>query len=228
MFPAVVPCGSAGGNDDSSSTGPAVVNLNVKGSSDSSSADVQFSNKGSTSSSSSSIAAATATSNKAADDEEDEVDQDLEQEDSVRASPVKLAVASTTRKQEVAAATQSVDPRDRSTWVCRHEGKWLNRHPKYVTEAGHVECKDELEAYRASLKRRSHSSMARKYKRSSSLLQKRATSGRFCIIAEDHLKDMTTRAVGSSTVATYGGYTSQALVDWDASDINQQWDITPA
>jgi hypothetical protein len=71
--------------------------------------------------------------------------------------------------------------------------------------------------------------MARKYKRSNvSTLEKRATSGRFCIIAEDHLTDMVTRAVGSGTIQTYGGYTSQELVDYDASDINQQWDITPA
>ncbi|KAK4048121.1 hypothetical protein OIV83_004991 [Microbotryomycetes sp. JL201] len=137
--------------------------------------------------------------------------------------------------------TKSVNPYDRSSWVCRHPGYWLHRHPAYVTEAGHVECKDDLEDYRASLKSKrsvgtvTHSTMARRTRRRRNLvrssgpaksLSKRApSSGRYCIIAEDHLTDMRTRAVGSKRISTFGGYTSQELVHWDENDPAQQWDI---
>ncbi|GAA5984530.1 hypothetical protein JCM10908_003386 [Rhodotorula pacifica] len=45
------------------------------------------------------------------------------------------------------APSQAIDPKDRSTWVCRKDGKWLSEHPEYVTEGGRIECKDELDAY---------------------------------------------------------------------------------
>lgn len=50
--------------------------------------------------------------------------------------------------------TQSVIVSDRSTWVCKHPGKWLYRHQDYVTSAGHVECADDLAAHKASLTKR--------------------------------------------------------------------------
>jgi hypothetical protein len=58
---------------------------------------------------------------------------------------------------------------------------WLNRHYAYITEAGHIECKDELTAYRAkhNLKRSTH------VRRMSSLregaLEKRAGEGTYCM-----------------------------------------------
>lgn len=29
--------------------------------------------------------------------------------------------------------TQAIDPKDRSTWVCRKDGKWLSEHPEYAS-----------------------------------------------------------------------------------------------
>jgi hypothetical protein len=48
---------------------------------------------------------------------------------------------------------------------------WLYRHQEYITSAGHVECKDDLAAYEATLRKRAtHGGMARK-------LRKRAEEG---------------------------------------------------
>lgn len=106
-------------------------------------------------------------------------------------------------------------------------------------EAGHVECKDDLEAYLAQQNNnkekrdvgfRSHERMHKRNKKrsleqhaaptspSSSLLEKRASrssSYRVCLIAVDHSLDMTTRAITPSVIDTFGGYKSVALADFD-------------
>lgn len=134
--------------------------------------------------------------------------------------------SSASSTSSASASTQSVDPKDRSTWVCRHEGKWLARHYRYVTEAGHIECKDELEAYRASQQSRR---MARRSRLAhAAALKKRASSSTYCIIAVDHLTDMTTRALTPDHIATFGGYSSLKLAEWDENDSSQHWRITSA
>ncbi|ORY49732.1 hypothetical protein BCR35DRAFT_310789 [Leucosporidium creatinivorum] len=135
------------------------------------------------------------------------------------------AAAASTTSSDTAwspSTTESVNPYDQTTWVCRHPGWWLYRHQDYITSAGHVECKDDLAAYEATLRKRAtHGGMARK-------LRKRAEDGIYAIIAVDHLSDMVTRSLGSSIVTTSGGYQSMGLVDYDSTDTNQQWKITAA
>ena len=121
---------------------------------------------------------------------------------------------------------------------------------RYVWEAGKIECRQRLLDYYAehdqqkkrssmpkqarNLTRRSrrrsadspatHDSM----KRHSDLLAKRASSQTYCIIALDHLTDMTTRAVAGKTIPSFGGYLSVEMTDWNKDDDLQHWRITPA
>ncbi|GAA5836847.1 hypothetical protein JCM9279_007677 [Rhodotorula babjevae] len=127
------------------------------------------------------------------------------------------------------ASTQSVDKHDRSTWVCRHDGKWLARHYRYVTEAGHIECKDELEAYWASQKRRmSRRSRLAHGKAVDAARREKRDDSTYCIIAVDHLTDMTTRALTPDQISTFGGYSSLKLADWNENDSSQHWRIISA
>ncbi|ORY49724.1 hypothetical protein BCR35DRAFT_310774 [Leucosporidium creatinivorum] len=116
----------------------------------------------------------------------------------------------------------SVVKSDRTTWICRHPGWWLNNHPAYVTAAGHVECASDLKAYRAANKRskRSHHDLAK-------TLSKRGGQ-QFYILTQDHIYDMATRAVAGSSLSTYGGYTSTTLALWDKSDKSQIWTVNSA
>ncbi|GAA5918663.1 hypothetical protein JCM5296_005461 [Sporobolomyces johnsonii] len=118
---------------------------------------------------------------------------------------------------------------NRSTWICRHPGWWLAAHQSYVTKAGHVECADDLKAYLAAnptssrmtkRSKPSHHEMAKK-------LAKKAQQT-YWIIAVDHILDMSTRAIGSDSLSTYGGYTSTTLSLWNQNDNSQLWTITPA
>ncbi|GAA5921214.1 hypothetical protein JCM3775_004146 [Rhodotorula graminis] len=136
-----------------------------------------------------------------------------------------------TTTSSASAPSKSVDKHDRSTWVCRHDGKWLARHYRYVTEAGHVECKDELEAYWASQKRR----MARRSRVAHGAAVDTAVARRekrddstYCIIAVDHLTDMATRALTPDHISTFGGYSSLKLAEWNENDSSQHWRITSA
>ncbi|GAA5899976.1 uncharacterized protein JCM6883_006053 [Sporobolomyces salmoneus] len=127
--------------------------------------------------------------------------------------------------------TQTLVKSDRSTWICRHPGYWLARHPKYVYEAGHVECKDDLENYLQQQKKRelgfkSHERMHKRNKRS--LVEKRAPSHRVCMLAVDHSLDMDTRAITPNVMDTFGGYKSVALANFDESDEAQHWIVTSA
>ncbi|GAA5907101.1 hypothetical protein JCM8208_004513 [Rhodotorula glutinis] len=128
------------------------------------------------------------------------------------------------------ASTQSVDKHDRTTWVCRHDGKWLARHYRYVTEAGHVECKDELEAYWASQKRRMarRSRVAHGHAVDAVARRDKRDESTYCIIAVDHLTDMTTRALTPDHISTFGGYSSLKLADWNENDSSQHWRIISA
>ncbi|KAK4055414.1 hypothetical protein OIO90_003252 [Microbotryomycetes sp. JL221] len=121
--------------------------------------------------------------------------------------------------------TSKVNKYDRASWICRHPGWWLARHPDYVS-AGHPECASDLKAYRAANKRfvrrsTSHSEMAKN-------MMKRGSSNAYYIVAQDHLQDMATRAVGSQAIQTYGGYTSTILSLWDKTDQSQMWTVTSA
>ncbi|KAM0790977.1 hypothetical protein ACM66B_004279 [Microbotryomycetes sp. NB124-2] len=124
--------------------------------------------------------------------------------------------------------TSNVNKKDRSSWACRHPGWWLNNHAGYV-DAGHPECAGDLKAYRAANKRLvkrtkpAHHDMAEALR-----LRKRGDGQKFYIIAQDHLWDMATRAIGSDAINTYGGYTSTILSLWDKSDNSQMWTITSA
>ncbi|GAA5930781.1 hypothetical protein JCM1841_006416 [Sporobolomyces salmonicolor] len=140
------------------------------------------------------------------------------------------SAASATWTSSAPSATQSVNPEDRSTWVCRHPGKWLLRHPAYVTEAGHIECKDELAAAQAAQRKRSLSSHQRmaKYRRSEKRSLGKRDSQKVCIIAVDHATDMNFRALTSEVVTTAGDYLSVALADYDSSDEAQHWIVTSA
>ena len=187
-----------------------------------------------------------------------------------------------TTTSSASASTQSVDKHDRSTWVCRHDGKWcvvgslllspcpsrpralltlapsharrLARHYRYVTEAGHIECKDELEAYWASQKRR----MARRSRLAHGKAVEKRDDSTYCIIAVDHLTgasllalfshrrrpltptdrplvslprppaDMATRALTPDQISTFGGYSSLKLANWDENDSSQHWRIISA
>ncbi|GAA5977863.1 hypothetical protein JCM5350_006201 [Sporobolomyces pararoseus] len=128
--------------------------------------------------------------------------------------------------------TKTLDKSDRTTWICRHPGWWLARHPGYVYDAGHVECKDDLENYWQQQKKRelgfqSHERMHKRNKKS--LVEKRGSSShRVCILAVDHSLDMETRAITPSVIDTFGGYKSVALANFDDSDENQHWIVTPA
>ncbi|GAA5853183.1 hypothetical protein JCM8547_000231 [Rhodosporidiobolus lusitaniae] len=122
-----------------------------------------------------------------------------------------------------------VDKNDRSTWFCQHPGWWLANHPAYVTKAGHVECASDLKAYLAD---QSSSRMVKRAGRPShsQMAKKLAKKGQqtYNIIAVDHILNMATRAIDSSALSTYGGYTSTTLSLWDANDEGQQWTITAA
>ncbi|KAM0790976.1 hypothetical protein ACM66B_004278 [Microbotryomycetes sp. NB124-2] len=220
QFWRVVPCGNQGQDDDEEDDSRPNVKLNVvKGGSKDKNDGVEFSGK---------------------NNNDDNTKSD-EQEQKPKPTPAPKPNKGNGKYGDwVPQTTKSVNPYDRTTWVCRHPGYWLHRHPAYVTEAGHVECKDDLEDYRASLKSKrsnlSHSSMARRMRRkrnnlavssgpAKSLSKRAPSAGRYCIIAEDHLTDMRTRAVGSKRISTFGGYTSQELVHWNENDPAQQWDI---
>ncbi|GAA5824707.1 hypothetical protein JCM11251_005310 [Rhodosporidiobolus azoricus] len=118
-----------------------------------------------------------------------------------------------------------VDKHDKTTWFCKHTGKWLARHPNYVT-SGHPECASDLKAYLAANPSRmmvkrgrpSHHDMAAK------LAKKGQTT--YHIIAVDHLDDMATRAIAHESLDTAGGYTSTKLNLWDQNDDGQLWTIT--
>ncbi|SCZ97274.1 BZ3500_MvSof-1268-A1-R1_Chr4-2g07103 [Microbotryum saponariae] len=118
-----------------------------------------------------------------------------------------------------------VIPTNRTTWPCIHPGWWLQNHPSYVTKDGHIECKGDLKAYRASL---SSSRMARRSRiaagEGSSKVIKRGAK-EYYIITQDHLDDMATRAIGSKSVSSFGEYTSTNLVLWNKSDPHQIWTI---
>ncbi|GAA5846131.1 hypothetical protein JCM3766R1_005645 [Sporobolomyces carnicolor] len=241
QFWKLVPCGSQSGNNDeeddssSSSSSNKVVNLN---------AQVKLAAASSKSSSSSSRVAAASSSSSSSNNNNDESSSTKTTSDDTSSSsddgPWKPR------------QTKTLDKSDRSTWICRHPGWWLARHPAYVHEAGHVECKDDLEAYLAQQNNnkekrdvgfRSHERMHKRNKKrsleqhaaptspSSSLLEKRASrssSYRVCLIAVDHSLDMTTRAITPSVIDTFGGYKSVALADFDDSDENQHWIVTSA
>ncbi|GAA5934729.1 hypothetical protein JCM1841_006213 [Sporobolomyces salmonicolor] len=125
--------------------------------------------------------------------------------------------------------TSGVSSYNRSTWICRHPGWWLAAHQSYVTKAGHVECADDLKAYLAA-----NPTSSRMTKRSRpshhEMAQKLAKKGQqtYWIIAVDHILDMATRAIGSESLSTYGGYTSTTLSLWNQNDNSQLWTVTPA
>ncbi|GAA5939197.1 uncharacterized protein JCM15063_004448 [Sporobolomyces koalae] len=200
QFWKLVPCGSS--NDDNDDASKKVVNLN---------AQVKLASTGSKPSASKSLAVSTPTS-KDSDDDDDNVSGNKYGAWKPKQSKV-------------------LDKSDRSTWICRHPGWWLDRHPGYVTEGGHIECKDDLAAYRASLQKRdgfhSHERMHKRHKRA--LPSKRASgSQRVCFLAVDHSLDMATRAITPNVIDTFGGYKSVALAEFDDSDENQHWIVTPA
>ncbi|POY74758.1 hypothetical protein BMF94_2234 [Rhodotorula taiwanensis] len=128
--------------------------------------------------------------------------------------------------------TSKVNRQDRSTWICRHPGWWLANHPNYVYTAGHVECASDLKAYLASqqgqsrmgkrshLVTPSHQELAKK-------LAKRGSQS-YYIIAVDHIHDMATRAIGSGSLSTFGGYTSTRLDLWNKGNSGQMWTISSA
>ncbi|GAA6063520.1 hypothetical protein JCM10212_004733 [Sporobolomyces blumeae] len=212
QFWKMIPCGSSS-DDDSSASSTKTFNLN---------ANVKLAAASSSSSSSSGSSSSSSSDSSSKSSSSDDNNSNN-------------YVASSTSSKWTPQSTQTVDKSDRTTWICRHPGWWLDRHPAYVTEAGHVECKDDLEAYRASLKKRSsvvedgfasHARMHRKNKRA--LIEKRASSNRVCIVAVDHSLDMATRAITPSVIDTFGGYKSVALADYDESDESQHWIVTAA
>lgn len=48
----------------------------------------------------------------------------------------------------------------------------------------------------------------------------------YFLIAQDHLEDMTSRAISSYTIRTAGNYLSAGLDPYDTNDSNQMWYIT--
>ncbi|POY75920.1 hypothetical protein BMF94_1003 [Rhodotorula taiwanensis] len=128
-----------------------------------------------------------------------------------------------------------IDPNDRTTWECKHDAQWLSEHPDYVWKAGKIECRQRLLDFYAKTgqKKRSYTTAeARAHSRRSakrhSELAKRGSEETFCIIALDHLTDMTTRALTEKTVASFGGYLSVELADFNKDDDSQHWVVTQA
>ncbi|GAA6025735.1 hypothetical protein JCM11491_000711 [Sporobolomyces phaffii] len=203
-----VPCGDSS-DDTPSSSSNKVVNLNaqVKLASKSSSKSNDDDDKSSSKSSGKSLAASASTSDP---------------------TPTSMNDDEPWKPRQ----TIPLDKSDRTTWICRHPGWWLDRHPKYVTEAGHIECKSDLEDYRQQQKKRelgfqSHERMHKRNKRN--LAEKRGSSSqRVCIVAVDHATDMHQRAITPSVIDTFGGYKSVALANFDDSDEAQHWIVTPA
>ncbi|KAI5474675.1 hypothetical protein MNV49_002669 [Pseudohyphozyma bogoriensis] len=111
--------------------------------------------------------------------------------------------------------------------TCSQEGAWLASHPTYVL--AHAECTNTLNAYIAThpsrLLKRLHAELARTLRRR---VEERAQAQTFFIIAVDHILDQETRAIGSASLKTPGGYTSTVLNPWDKSDASQMWKITSA
>ncbi|BGP27125.1 hypothetical protein JCM10295v2_006089 [Rhodotorula toruloides] len=122
----------------------------------------------------------------------------------------------------VSSSGSRVDPHDRTTWKCGHTGKWLARHPDYVWKEGKIECRGTLLAYQAS-----NHSKRRSLPDSFSSFTKPA-SNTYCIVAVDHLTDMTTKALTPDRIDTFGGYVSLKLADYDKTADEQQWIITKA
>ncbi|BGP19465.1 hypothetical protein JCM10213v2_007560 [Rhodosporidiobolus nylandii] len=140
--------------------------------------------------------------------------------------------ATTTTTSSAPAASQSVDPNNRWTWVCRHPAWWLARHPDYVWEAGHVECQNELMDYYNSLgrmhKRSRHSKREHLgFGENPNKLSKRADAT-YCIVAVDHITDMDTRALTAESIDTAGGYSSLKLANLNQEDDAMHWRITKA
>ncbi len=52
----------------------------------------------------------------------------------------------------------------------------------------------------------------------------------YCNVAQDHLDDMTARAITGVNKVTYGDYTSLALADYDSANVtdSQRWILTEA
>ncbi|KAM0752858.1 hypothetical protein T439DRAFT_323469 [Meredithblackwellia eburnea MCA 4105] len=73
--------------------------------------------------------------------------------------------------------------------------------------------------------KRSHRDMKR---RLDGEVEKRGTQTTYYIIAFDHIFDMETRAIGSDSISTPGGYTSTVLNPWDTTDKSQTWTISSA
>ncbi|KAK4699118.1 hypothetical protein P7C70_g7145, partial [Phenoliferia sp. Uapishka_3] len=128
--------------------------------------------------------------------------------------------------------TQSVDKQDQSTWVCQHPGWWLYAHQGYVTEAGHVECADDLADYKNTLSsrrmvRRSdrHAQIARRSAERAAL-EKRSTC--YTITAVNHLGDMARLGLSGTSTTGYASMAAMELAVYDATDANQQWTVTSA
>ncbi|GAA5827051.1 hypothetical protein JCM5353_001851 [Sporobolomyces roseus] len=212
QFWKAIPCGNSGSDDD---------NSNDDSSSSSKVANVKLNAQ---------VKLAAKPSSKSSDDSSSSSNNFVASSSSQESAPAPTATQEEDDGVWKPKQTQDVIKSDRSTWVCQHPGWWLDRHPRYISHANHPECQDDLDNYRASLKKRdgfrSHERMHKKNKRS--LVEKRASSQRVCFVAVDHGLDMELKAISNNVIDTFGGYKSVALADFDDSDESQHWIVTSA
>ncbi|KAL8287532.1 hypothetical protein RQP46_003390 [Phenoliferia psychrophenolica] len=109
-----------------------------------------------------------------------------------------------------------------STSSCGKPAWWVRRHPGYVTDLGHTECKSALDSSSRSRKmmRRSRA------ERHSGLAAAKRSSTCYTIHPLNHLKDMSTLGLTGSSTTGYGGAGAVNIAVADDTSANQQWTIT--
>ncbi|KAL8292802.1 hypothetical protein RQP46_001414 [Phenoliferia psychrophenolica] len=136
------------------------------------------------------------------------------------------ATTSTDDAAWVPKTTQSVNVHDQKTWVCQHPGWWLFAHSGYVTEGGHVECADDLAAYKATQRKMLRRSRADRH----SVIAKRTFVKRdtkcYTIHPVNHLSDMKTLALTGNSDTGFASTPALNLAYSDDSAPIQIWQVT--
>ena len=140
------------------------------------------------------------------------------------ASATRIAKAEEAATQSAAAVAKCDNS---EAWVYEH------RDDKDVSSACASKLKD-YEARHPELASRARRMSKRAHRRhgaraASSALAKR-TEKQYCIVAQDHLRDMQARAITGKNKGTWADYTSLTLADYDSSSVTdaQRWTITQA
>lgn len=149
-------------------------------------------------------------------------------DDSSATTTAEPTATSTDDSEWAPSTTQSVDKQDQSTWVCQHPGWWLYAHQGYVTEGGHVECADDLAAYKATLSRMTRRSRADLHSEIARRSVAKRSSKCYTIHPLNHLADMKTLALTGNSDTGFASTPALNLAYADDTDPVQQWTVSSA